>query len=79
MRFHWYPENVAHVARHGLIPADVEAIFRARYFGFRQSLPKERLEGEGTVDGKLYRAVFTQPGPNEVLVITAFRVRRRRT
>lgn len=79
MRFHWYPENVAHIARHGVTPADAEAIFEAGDFAARQSLPKGRLEGEGTVDGKLYRVAFTVPGPDEVLVITAFRVRRRRT
>ena len=78
MRFHWNPENVAHVARHDLTPADAEAIFSAEDFTARQSFPNGRWEGEGTVAGKPFRVVFTRPGPDEVLVITAFRVRRRR-
>jgi len=78
VRFHWYPENAAHVARHHLATVDVEAIFAADDFAARQSLPKGRWEGEGTVAGKPFRVVFTRPGPDEVLVITAFRTRRRR-
>jgi len=58
--------------------AGVEAIFAAEDFAARQSFPKGRWEGEGTVAGKPFRAVFTRPGPDEILVITAFRVRRRR-
>jgi len=79
VRFHWFPENVAHVALHGLTPGDVEAIFEADDFAARQSLPEGRWEGEGTVGGKLYRVAFTRPGPAEVYPITAFRIRRRRT
>jgi hypothetical protein len=79
VRFYWFPENVVHVALHGLTTPDVEAIFRAKDFAARQSFPRERLEGEGIVRGKLYRVVYTQPGPDEVYVITAFRTRRRRT
>lgn len=78
MRFHWYPENVAHIARHDLTSSDVEAIFRAKDFGFDHATPRGRYLGEGTVGGKLYRVVFTVPVEGEVLVITAHRIRRTR-
>jgi hypothetical protein len=69
VRFHWFPENVAHVALHDLTPGEVEAIFGADDFAFRQSLPEGR---------NLYRVAFTRPGPAEVYLITTFRIRRRR-
>ena len=78
MRFHWYPENVTHVARHGLIPDDVEAIFRSKNFGFEGAIPRGRYLGAGTVGGKLFRVVFTVPAEGEVLVITAHRISRSR-
>ena len=79
MRFHWYHENIAHIARHGLNTAEVEAIFAAEDFEFDHAIPRGRYLGEGTVGGKLYRVVFTLPGDDEVLVITAHRSRRRKS
>lgn len=79
VRFHWFPENVEHIRKHGVEPSDVEAIFRTGDVVFRQSESKGRWEAEGTVSGRLYRVAFTRPGPDEVYPITAFRIRRRRT
>ena len=79
MRFHWHRENITHIARHGLNTAEAEAIFAAEDFEFDHATPRGRYLGSGTVGGKLYRVVFTLPGEDEVLVITAHRTRRRKS
>ncbi len=79
VRLHWLPENMARIGRHGLNPDDVEAVFGAEDFGYCESQPLGRWEGEGTVHRRVFRVAFTRPGPDEVYVITAFQTRRRRT
>jgi len=53
VRFYWFPENVAHVACHGLTPSDVEAIFEAKDLRVKQERPG-RWMAEGTVAGRTF-------------------------
>jgi hypothetical protein len=73
VRFYWFPENVAHVACHGLTPSDVEAIFEAKDLRVKQERPG-RWMAEGTVAGRTFRVVYGCPGPDEIYVATAYRV-----
>ena len=78
MRFIWHRENVAHVARHGLQPEEVEAVFDAKDLGFAASGRRGRWIAEGTVAGRALRVAFTRSGPEEIHVITAYPIGRRR-
>ena len=78
MRFVWHAENVGHVARHGLGPKEVEAVFDAKDLGIVASGTHGRWIAEGTVTGRALRVAFTQSGPGEVHVITAYPIGRRR-
>jgi len=77
VKFFWFPENLAHVGRHGLKPEQVEAVFRAGNFSAIEELPG-RWVGDGEVDGRTFRVVFGRPGPGEVFVATAYRISPRR-
>ena len=78
MRFVWHAENVEHVARHGLSPGEVEDVFDAKDLGIVASGRHGRWIAEGTVTGHVLRVAFTQSGPAEVHVITAYPIGRRR-
>lgn len=78
MRFVWHPENIEHVARHGLSPREVEAVFEAEDLGIKESARRGRWTAEGTVAGHALRVAFTRSGPDEVHVITAYPIGRRR-
>ncbi len=76
VRFVWHSENVEHVARHGLTPEEVEEVFGVRDLGLMASGRRGRWLAEGTVSGRL--VAFTRSGPEEVHVITAYPIGRRR-
>lgn len=78
MRFVWHRENVEHVARHGLSPREVEAVFGAKDLGIAASGRRGRWIAEGTVAGRALRVAFTLSGPDEAHVITAYPIGRRR-
>jgi len=79
VRFVWTDQNSAHVAEHGLSLADVEAVFDAPDAAEIESERAGRWVVEGTVEGKLFRVIYAQTGPDEVYPISAHRIRRRRT
>ena len=78
MRFIWHRENVGHVAGHGLQPEEVEAVFGAEDLGIAASGRRGRWIAEGTVAGGVLRVAFTRSGPDEIHVITAYPIGRRR-
>ncbi len=75
----WTTQNAEHIARHGVVRGTVEEIFEARDAVIVAGQPKGRWVIEATVEGALYRVVFTRSGPGEVYPITAHRIRRRRS
>lgn len=78
VRFVWHRENVEHVARHGLSPQEVEAVFDAEDLGIAASGRRGRWIAEGTVSGFAVRVAFTLSGPDEAHGITAYPIGRRR-
>lgn len=78
MRFVWHAENADHVARHGLSPQEVEAVFDAKDLGIAASGRRGRWIAEGMVAGRALRVAFTLSGPDEAHVITAYPIGRRR-
>jgi uncharacterized DUF497 family protein len=79
VRFIWTDRNRTHIARHGLSPGDVEAVFAAKDATMMETEREGRSIIEGTLNGKLHRVVFAPTGPDEVYPITAHRIRRRRS
>lgn len=77
MRFVWTQQNIAHIARHGLTPELVEAVFLAPDFSQQQTEREERWIAEGTLRGKLYRIVYARTDDESVYPITAHRMSRR--
>ena len=77
MRFIWNTENIEHIARHDLTQDQVEAAFDAPDFGCQPSRGAKRI-GEGTIDIGLVRIAYYCDA-DEVLPVTAHRIRRRRT
>jgi uncharacterized DUF497 family protein len=77
MRFIWNADNVAHIARHGVTPDQVEAVFDAQDFGCQPSRGAKQI-GEGTIDIGLVRVAYYRDA-EEILPVTAHRIRRRRT
>ena len=78
VRVIWTEQNTEHIARHGVTKGTVEALLEATDAAIVAGVPRGRWIVEGTVDGVLYRVVFTLSGPGEVYPITAHRIRRRR-
>jgi hypothetical protein len=77
MRFIWNAENIAHIARHRLSQEQVEAAFGADDFGYSPSRGAKRI-GEGTIDVGLIRVAYYTDA-DEVLPVTAHRIKRRKT
>jgi len=78
VRFVWNRENVTHIAAHGVTVAMVEAVFETEDLGIAESGRSGRWIAEGTVLGRTIRVAFTLSGPEEIHVITAYPIRRRR-
>lgn len=78
MRFEWDARNTSHIEEHGMLPAEVEAVYAAPDFEARRRGWTLRWTGHGTVGGHLYRLVFTQVAEDVVRPITCHRCNRRR-
>ncbi len=70
--------NTEHIAKHGVTREIVEEVFGAGDAVIVAGQPRGRWVIEATVEGDLYRVVFTLSGSGEVYPITAHRIRRRR-
>lgn len=73
MRFTWQPWNTAHIARHGVTPAETEAVFTAPDFVATNVPGEVRHVGRGTVSGHTYRVVFIREANGDLYVITCNR------
>ncbi len=78
MLFEWGPASLAHVGKHGLSPAEVEAIFGADDFDADPIADTHRMLGYGTVSGQLYLVVFKVDSRDIIGIVTAYRVKRRK-
>lgn len=78
MRWIWEPENLEHLASHGVSPDMAEAIFDSEDACFAPSESgKGRIVCEGSIGDRLYRLIFCRVGEGELYAITAFRIRKR--
>ena len=80
-RFVWTERNTRKIEAHGLTRETVEATFAAADASGGDDRTIGRFILEGTVTGRFLRVIYAASSPNEVFVITAYRVspRRRRT
>lgn len=76
MKFVWVEQNLAHLANHGIGPDLAEAIFHAPD---QRAAPSSQGKGrnilEASIEGRLYRLVFTRVGPEEIFINIGFPVR----
>ena len=73
--FIWQPWNLEHLARHGVSPELVEAIFQSEDFIVSEpSSHPHREIAFGTVAGKTWKIVFIRSADGEIFPITAHRV-----
>jgi hypothetical protein len=72
MRFVWQTWNVAHIARHGLTPPQVEALFALPKAEFH-SVPGGRSQMRAQLHGQTFRVVFLQEDNGTIFVITCHR------
>jgi uncharacterized DUF497 family protein len=78
VRFVWTPANIAHVARHGITPEEVEAVFEAEDLSTGPAARHGRMDASGTISGRTLQVVFAWTAPDEIFVITAHLIDARR-
>ena len=76
MRFVWQTWNLDHCARHGVPQALAEAVVLAPDFDAEPLPGGVRAIGIGTVNGRRFKAIIQFAKPDEVYVITCFRLKR---
>ena len=72
MLFHWDEENKAHIARHGVSPAQTESAFDSEDSVVRPDTQRlNRWIVEATVEGRSLKVAFARVFPEGFRVITA--------
>jgi uncharacterized DUF497 family protein len=79
-RFDWDEANIAHIARHGVVPSEVEESFRDPFqillkSYYRNGERRYDMLGE-TVDGRILEVVFITRGA-AIRTVTAYTAKKR--
>jgi uncharacterized DUF497 family protein len=69
--FQWDARNMDHMARHRVVPAEVEEIFEGRYFLFKAWTGRYVVLGQTATDRGLSCVFEKTRRPGEIRVITA--------
>ena len=70
-RFDWDDANVNHIARHDIVPDEVEEIFISKYYLFRSRSSRYIVLGR-TAEGRYLTCVFEKgDNPGLIRVVTA--------